>query len=167
MEPKHGQQKQPLTIPDEKPKRRRGGKKYRKIKERMGLTDTRQLKNRLKFGTDFSQDVDLNGNEDMGMLGQKFTGGKLRLNKKIQKMKLTQKQRQMQRMKMNKTSGTMSSLVFSSNQSIQLMNPELLKNQMNQVNAQKQDTFNKPTKKKDVFGNLGFKTVFNQKNNLM
>ena len=167
LEPKHGQEKQPLTVPDEKPKRRRGGKKYRKIKERMGLTDTRQLKNRLKFGTDFSQDMNLNGKEDMGMLGQKYVGGKLRVNKRIQKMKLTQKQKQMQRMKMNKASGTMSSLVFSSNQSIQLMNPELLANQMVASDTQKSEVFNKPGQKKDVFGNLGFKTVFNQKNNLI
>lgn len=168
LEPKHGQEKQPLTVPDEKPKRRRGGKKYRKIKERMGLTDTRQLKNRLKFGTDFSQDVDLNGNEDRGMLGQKYAGGKLRVSKKIQKMKLTQKQKKMQRMKMNKASGTMSSLVFSSNQSIQLMNPELLANQFKAQDSEAQPEFNKPGKnKKNVFGNLGFKTVFNQKNNLL
>lgn len=166
LEPKHGQEKQPLTIPDEKPKRRRGGKKYRKIKERMGLTDTRQLKNRLMFGTDFSQDINLNGKEDMGMLGQKYVG-KLRVNKRIQKMKLTQKQRQMQRMKMNKASGTMSSLVFSSNQSIQLMNPELLAKQIGVADEGKTQGFNKPGQKKDVFGNLGFKTVFNQKNNLI
>ena len=101
-EPKQGQEKQPLTIPDDKPKRRRGGKKYRKQKERMGLTDARLLKNRLNFGTDFSQDMDLNGKEDRGMLGQSNIGGRLRVNKRIQKMTLTQRQKQIQRMKMNK-----------------------------------------------------------------
>ena len=41
------QKKKPLNFGEDKPKRRRGGKKYRKMKERMGMTDTRKMQNRV------------------------------------------------------------------------------------------------------------------------
>lgn len=47
QEPGQLPQKKPMVIFDEKPKPRRGGKKYRKMKERLGLTQTRQLQNRI------------------------------------------------------------------------------------------------------------------------
>lgn len=39
-----------LPIPDEKPKKRRGGKRHRKRKEAMGMTDINKYANRMKFG---------------------------------------------------------------------------------------------------------------------
>lgn len=97
FEPKTGQAKQPLKLSDEGPKKRRGGKKFRKIRDKYGLTEARLQKNRLKFGTDFSQDWVLNGKEDRGMLGQTNVGRSLRVKKKIKKMNLTQRQKQNQK----------------------------------------------------------------------
>lgn len=42
--------RKPLPAPDDKPKKRRGGKRYRKMKEKMGQTDLRKAQNRLAFG---------------------------------------------------------------------------------------------------------------------
>ena len=42
--------KKPLPRPDDKPSRKRGGKRVRGIKKKFELTEVRQLKNRMKFG---------------------------------------------------------------------------------------------------------------------
>jgi U4/U6 small nuclear ribonucleoprotein PRP31 len=48
QEPLEGQKPKPILAQfEEKPKRRRGGKKYRKMKERLGLTQVRQMQNRI------------------------------------------------------------------------------------------------------------------------
>ena len=52
QEPGPGKKNKPLIIWEDKPKRKRGGKKYRKIKEKLGLTDIRMYSNRLSFGPD-------------------------------------------------------------------------------------------------------------------
>jgi U4/U6 small nuclear ribonucleoprotein PRP31 len=52
QEPNAPKMKKPLPAPDDRPKKRRGGKRYRKMKEKFGLTDLRKMQNRLKFGED-------------------------------------------------------------------------------------------------------------------
>lgn len=48
QQPLPGQQPKPMFSQfDDKPKRRRGGRKYRKMKERLGLTQVRQMQNRV------------------------------------------------------------------------------------------------------------------------
>ena len=42
--------KKPLPRPDEKPSKKRGGKRVRGIKKKFELTEVRKLKNRMKFG---------------------------------------------------------------------------------------------------------------------
>ena len=42
--------KKPLPRPDDKPSRKRGGKRVRGIKKKFELTEVRKLKNRMKFG---------------------------------------------------------------------------------------------------------------------
>ena len=49
QEPPPAKQKKPLKAPDDVPKKRRGGKRYRKMKEKMGLTDIEKQANRLSF----------------------------------------------------------------------------------------------------------------------
>jgi U4/U6 small nuclear ribonucleoprotein PRP31 len=41
---------QPLPVPDQQPKKRRGGKRYRKTKELSEMSELRKQQNRLKFG---------------------------------------------------------------------------------------------------------------------
>jgi len=46
----------PLPKPDDKPSRKRGGEKYRKMKQRLGLTNIRALSQRMKFGDEVIRD---------------------------------------------------------------------------------------------------------------
>ena len=75
-------------------------------------------------------------------------------------MNLTQRQKQNQKLKINQASGTVSSLVFSSNKALQLLNPDAHKKQIEQSSG----VFNKPSRPNDVFGNTGFRTVYKQRN---
>ena len=47
QEPTFQQKPKPFVLDIDKPKRRRGGKKYRKMKERLGMTEVRTLRNRM------------------------------------------------------------------------------------------------------------------------
>ena len=40
----------PMDIPDEQPKKKRGGKRHRKMRELYEMTELAKNKNRLKFG---------------------------------------------------------------------------------------------------------------------
>ena len=42
----------PIEPPDERPKKKRGGKRHRKDKERLAQTELRKYQNRLKFGAE-------------------------------------------------------------------------------------------------------------------
>ncbi|KAK8252210.1 pre-mRNA splicing factor [Phyllosticta capitalensis] len=61
-----------LPVPDEKPSRKRGGKRVRKAKEAFAMTDLRKAQNRMAFGKEESE-VGYGageGTKGMGMIGQ-------------------------------------------------------------------------------------------------
>lgn len=41
---------QPLPVPDQQPKKKRGGKRFRKMKQLYEMSDLRKNQNRTKFG---------------------------------------------------------------------------------------------------------------------
>lgn len=59
----------PLPPPDDKPKKKRGGKRYRKQKERMAVSEMHKYANRLKFGAEGEQEYAETG-IGFGMLSQ-------------------------------------------------------------------------------------------------
>jgi U4/U6 small nuclear ribonucleoprotein PRP31 len=87
QEPNAPKLRKPLPAPDDKPKKRRGGKRYRQMKERMGLTDLRKEANRLKFGEDGEEEFRSTG-QGFGMLG-KAGIGKVKVTAKNNKVKLS------------------------------------------------------------------------------
>lgn len=91
--PKAGQMRKPLPIPDDTPKKRRGGRKFRRAKEKLALTEARAAKNRIKFGAAFDETIGGINPDELGMLAQ-MGSGKLKIQKKAQKMSLTKKQHQ-------------------------------------------------------------------------
>lgn len=122
LAPKTGQMRQPLPAPDDIPKKRRGGRKFRRAKDQLALTEVRMNKNRIKFGEEFNEETG-NAAEEMGMLSQ-VNSGVLRIHKKIQKINLTKSQRK--RIETNNANagnfdGLVSTLVFSNNQGINLV----------------------------------------------
>ncbi|XP_071692984.1 U4/U6 small nuclear ribonucleoprotein Prp31 homolog [Rutidosis leptorrhynchoides] len=48
--PHPAKQPKPLPVPNSEPKKKRGGRRLRKMKERYGMTDMRKLVNRMAFG---------------------------------------------------------------------------------------------------------------------
>lgn len=126
QEPPKGPEKKPLPVPDEGYKKKRGGKRVRKFKERFAMTDMRKEANRRKFG-----DITMGeyGDEamgmDLGMLGA--TGGKMRLPA-TKEQRGIKKQRKLEAVKglggsSGVTNGMASSLVFTPTQGLELHNP--------------------------------------------
>ena len=147
--PRKDERKKPLKAPGEKKKSRRGGKRLRKMKGRLEITEIRKMKNRLKFGTDFSEPI-LNEVEDLGMLTQKnYRKLKIRKNKN-QKINLNKKQKKRQNHNVNVSNldGIKSNLIFTSSKAIELINPNLNNHKKGE---------------KSIFDNLGFKSII--KNN--
>lgn len=116
----------PLPIPGgEERRRHRGGKRARKEKERLGLTDVRKMANRIKFGKAeevYGNDLE---NEGFGMLGE--GSRKLRvLSKKTDTLsvaasrKIAKTRRKERREKSSAASGFATSLAFGSVQGIEL-----------------------------------------------
>ncbi|SOV21069.1 U4/U6 small nuclear ribonucleoprotein PRP31, putative [Plasmodium sp. DRC-Itaito] len=122
QEPPPLKQKKILPMPDEKRKRKRGGKRYRKLKEKTQITELRKQINRLPFGPETTDDF-YNFNDQNTML----------LNSNITKLKYTNKQKNVIAKKRNlnvqssgATGGLSSSLIFTPLQGIELYNPSLI-----------------------------------------
>ena len=83
--------KKPLPRPDDKPSRKRGGKRVRGIKKKFELTEVRKLKNRMKFGEPEVEYRDTG--KGFGMLGIGGIGSTLRLSLNKNNKIITKKQK--------------------------------------------------------------------------
>ena len=83
--------KKPLPRPDDKPSRKRGGKRVRGIKKKFELTEVRKLKNRMKFGEPEAEYRDTG--KGFGMLGIGGMGSTLRLQLNKDNKIITKKQK--------------------------------------------------------------------------
>ena len=83
--------KKPLPRPDDKPSRKRGGKRVRGIKKKFELTEVRKLKNRMKFGEPEIEYRDTG--VGFGMLGVGGIGSTLRLTINKDNKIITKKQK--------------------------------------------------------------------------
>ena len=85
-----------LPVPDEGPKKRRGGRRARAMKERFGLTDVRQAANRVAFGHAEEEVTVDDETVGLGMLGGKSgagsAGSRLRVAARVNKATLSVKQ---------------------------------------------------------------------------
>lgn len=135
QEPQKAKTKKALPIPDEKPRRKRGGKRYRKMKERLQMTDVRKEMNRQSFATADEEYGDNAMGITAGRLGQEGSGN-LRIQRKEQKH-TTKKLKMASYASASKPplSGLASSLAFTPVQGIELMNPEAAKARVREANA--------------------------------
>ncbi|CAE5978372.1 unnamed protein product [Arabidopsis arenosa] len=124
QEPPPARQPKPLHVPYSEPKKRRGGRRLRKMKERYQVTDMRKLANRMAFGTPEESSLGDGLGIGYGMLGQAgsnrlHVSSKLKVNAKVAKKR--------QFTGGSTTSGlTTSSLAFTLVQGIELCNPQAL-----------------------------------------
>ncbi|KAG6749656.1 hypothetical protein POTOM_046718 [Populus tomentosa] len=126
QEPPPAKQPKPLPVPDSEPKKKRGGRRLRKMKERYAITDMRKLANRMQFGVPEESSLGDGLGEGYGMLGQ-AGNGKLRVS--IGQSKLAAKVAKKFKEKRygsssGATSGLTSSLAFTPVQGIELSNPQ-------------------------------------------
>lgn len=125
QEPPPPKQPKPLPVPDSDPKKKRGGRRLRKMKERYALTDMRKLANRMKFGVPEESSLGDGLGEGYGMLGQAGSG-KLRVSIGQSKLaaKVAKKFKEKSYGSSGGTSGLSSSLAFTPVQGIELSNPQ-------------------------------------------
>ncbi|KAH7373778.1 hypothetical protein KP509_17G074700 [Ceratopteris richardii] len=125
QEPPPPKQPKPLPVPDSDPKKKRGGRRLRKMKERYALTDMRKLANRMQFGVAEESSLGDGLGEGYGMLGQAGSG-KLRVSMGQNKLaaKAAKKFKEKSYGSSGATSGLTSSLAFTPVQGIELTNPQ-------------------------------------------
>lgn len=63
-----------LPAPDDKPARKRGGRRARKAKEALAMTDLRKEQNRMAFGKEEKEIGYADGSKGLGMIGQQNDG---------------------------------------------------------------------------------------------
>ncbi|KAH1205087.1 U4/U6 small nuclear ribonucleoprotein Prp31 [Glycine max] len=125
QEPPPAKQPKPLPVPDSEPKKKRGGRRLRKMKERYAITDMRKLANRMQFGVPEESSLGDGLGEGYGMLGQAGSG-KLRVSVGQSKLaaKVAKKFKEKNYGSSGATSGLTSSLAFTPVQGIELTNPQ-------------------------------------------
>lgn len=133
QEPPPAKQPKPLPVPDSEPKKKRGGRRLRKMKERYAVTDMRKLANRMQFGIPEESSLGDGLGEGYGMLGQAGSG-KLRVaagqSKLAAKVAKKFKEKSHGTRTSGFTSGLTSSLAFTPVQGIELSNPQAFANQL-------------------------------------
>eukprot|EP01104_Vermistella_antarctica_P008616 TRINITY_DN2166_c0_g2_i1.p1 TRINITY_DN2166_c0_g2~~TRINITY_DN2166_c0_g2_i1.p1 ORF type:complete len:441 (+),score=117.54 TRINITY_DN2166_c0_g2_i1:301-1623(+) len=133
----------PLPAPDMVKKKRRGGRRHRKMKEKYAMSDIQKQANRLAFGVVAEETAGMEGGTGLGMVGVGGSG-QLRLTTKQRKDKFVKQERQKREQAQvrhrqqlraaghgaagtgTSTSGTASSLAFTPVQGIELENPMML-----------------------------------------
>lgn len=80
VEPAPNRGARALPAPDDKPSRKRGGRRARKAKEATAMTDLRKAQNRMAFG---KEEAEIgygtgDGTKGLGMIGQPSSGGGIR-----------------------------------------------------------------------------------------
>ncbi|KAI7867486.1 uncharacterized protein EV154DRAFT_607950 [Mucor mucedo] len=112
-----------LPIPDEGPKKRRGGKRARRQKEAYAMTELRAARNRMAFG-DAEEEIGYGDEtEGLGMAAKQI--GKIRASVADQrnKVKAPKLKSFSNRLSGTATSGLASSLAFTPAQSMELIDP--------------------------------------------
>ncbi|XP_018336826.2 U4/U6 small nuclear ribonucleoprotein Prp31 [Agrilus planipennis] len=135
----------PLPKPVEAPRKKRGGKRVRKMKERYAITEFRKHANRMNFAEieDDAYQDDLGYTR--GTIGKSGTG-RIRLPQvdektKVRISKTLQKNLQKQNVWGGSTSvkkqisGTASSVAFTPLQGLEIVNPQAAENKVNEANA--------------------------------
>ncbi|KAG2179677.1 hypothetical protein INT44_006525 [Umbelopsis vinacea] len=124
-----------LPVPDEGPKKRRGGRRARKAKEALAMTELREAQNRMVFGHAEDEAESMDSSRGMGLIGNQV--GKIRasavdVRSKVKAPKPTK--RWGQQSSGTATSGLSSSLSFTPVQGIELVDPTAAAEKVKQAN---------------------------------
>lgn len=134
QEPSKARTNRALPVPEEKKKTRRGGKRVRKLKERMAMTDIRKQQNRMNMTVDNGEYGDSAMGFDHGTVGNSDGSGKLRAAKKVENKFTSKKLRAVAAASSGQTNGMSSSLVFTPVQGLELVNPNAAAERVKEAN---------------------------------
>lgn len=145
----------PMNIVVDMPKKRRGGKRYRKMKEKYAMTELEKQQNRVVFGVAEEEVLVFDETEGLGMINQNTGLGKIRaaaadtrtkgkyysqlLYDDIQtycavKPKSTAAMKS-KSLSSSTTSGLATSLAFTPVQGLELVDPEAQKKRLQEINS--------------------------------
>ncbi|XP_039597520.1 U4/U6 small nuclear ribonucleoprotein Prp31 [Polypterus senegalus] len=145
QEPPPVKQVKPLPAPLDGQRKKRGGRRYRKMKERLGLTEIRKQANRMTFA-EIEEDA---YQEDLGFsLGQLGKSGSGRVRQaqvnEVSKARISKSlQRTLQKQSMvyggkstvrDRSSGTSSSVAFTPLQGLEIVNPQAAEKKVAEAN---------------------------------
>ncbi|XP_054154532.1 U4/U6 small nuclear ribonucleoprotein Prp31-like [Oppia nitens] len=145
QEPPPVKQVKPLATPIDQPQKKRGGKRIRKLKERLVITDLRKQANRMTFG-----DIEDDAYQDdlgftTGQMGRSGTGKirgpavdektKVRISKTLHKNLQKQQSYGGSTTVRKQVSGTASSVAFTPLQGLEIVNPQAAETKVNEANA--------------------------------
>ncbi|XP_070580403.1 U4/U6 small nuclear ribonucleoprotein Prp31-like [Ptychodera flava] len=146
QEPPPVKQAKPLPAPIEQSRKKRGGRRLRKMKEKYGMTEMRKAANRMTFGEieeDAYQDA---VGYSAGQIGKAGTGRirgpqvdnktQVKISKSLQRV--LQKQQTYggkSTVKGRETSGTASSVAFTPLQGLEIVNPNAAEKKVAEANA--------------------------------
>ena len=122
----------PRPRPDDKPSRKRGGRRYRALKERLGLTAVRKAANRLSTSESAAEYGDVAMGMDRGMLNQDVGGG---VRVKAANQKILKKRRVDAGAASAATHGLASTIAFTPVQGMELVNPDAAAERVKAANA--------------------------------
>ncbi len=132
QEPPPNRTVKPLKRPDDKPSRKRGGRRYRALKERLGLTDVRKAANRMSTSESAAEYGDVAMGQDRGMLNQDEGAG---IRVAAKKQNLTKRRRTDSGNSSSAANGLASTIAFTPVQGMEMVNPEAAAERVRQANA--------------------------------
>lgn len=132
QEPQMARTKKALPIPEEKKKSKRGGKRVRKQKEAIAMTELRKQQNKMGFTLDGGEYGDSAMGWDNGMVGTKQSGHVR--GAAVKESKFIKRQKKAVTVSAGQTSGLSSSLVFTPVQGLELVNPMAAADRVKEAN---------------------------------
>uniref|UniRef100_T1ISX8 U4/U6 small nuclear ribonucleoprotein Prp31 n=1 Tax=Strigamia maritima TaxID=126957 RepID=T1ISX8_STRMM len=144
QEPPPVKQVKPLPAPIDQPRKKRGGKRVRKMKERYGMTELRKQANRINFGEIEEDAYQTDLGFSLGQIGKSGTGRirapqidektKVRISKTLQKNMQRQQVYGGSTTVRRQVSGTASSIAFTPLQGLEIVNPQAAEKRINEAN---------------------------------
>ena len=131
QEPPPNRTVKPLKRPDDKPSRKRGGRRYRALKDRLGLTAVRKAANRMSTTESAAEYGDVAMGQDRGMLNQDQGAG---IRVAAKKQNLT-KRRRTDSGSSGGAHGLASTIAFTPVQGMEMVNPEAAAERVREANA--------------------------------
>jgi len=135
-----------LPTPLEAPRKRRGGRRVRKMKERYAVTELRKQANRMNFGELNEDVVQTDMGFDRGNIGKSGIGGGIRMAQIDERTKVRVSQTLKKNMQKQQAwggtttvkkavSGTASSVAFTPLQGLEIVNPQAAEKKVDEANA--------------------------------